>query len=75
MFAIKKAKSYHFDPIGAVIASEAFFPFPDCAEIAGNAGIKAIIQPGGSKRDEDSIRMCNSYGMSMVFTGIRHFKH
>lgn len=73
--AIKKAKSYRFDPIGAVIASEAFFPFPDCAEIAGNAGIKAIIQPGGSLKDADSIRMCDAYNMAMVFTGVRHFKH
>lgn len=61
--------------IGAVLASDAFFPFDDCVEAAHKAGIKAIIQPGGSIRDEDSIRKCNEYGISMVFTGMRHFKH
>lgn len=60
---------------GAVLASDAYFPFDDCVEVAHQAGIQAIIQPGGSIRDEDSIRKCNEYGIAMVFTGIRHFKH
>ncbi|UFT99915.1 bifunctional phosphoribosylaminoimidazolecarboxamide formyltransferase/IMP cyclohydrolase [Radiobacillus kanasensis] len=59
----------------AVLASDAFFPMPDTVEEAANAGIKAIIQPGGSKRDEDSIKACNEHGIAMVFTGMRHFKH
>jgi len=57
------------------MASDAFFPFPDCVEIAEKAGIRAVIQPGGSVRDKDSIDFCNAHKMSMVFTGIRHFKH
>lgn len=60
---------------GAVLASDAFFPFDDCVEVAYKAGITAIIQPGGSIRDEDSIKKCNEYGIAMVFTGMRHFKH
>ncbi len=60
---------------GAVLASDAFFPFDDCVEVAAKAGITAIIQPGGSIRDEDSIKKCDEYGIAMVFTGIRHFKH
>lgn len=60
---------------GAVLASDAFFPFDDCVEEAHNAGVTAIIQPGGSIRDEDSIKKCNEYGIAMVFTGMRHFKH
>lgn len=60
---------------GAVLASDAFFPFDDCVEAAYQAGITAIIQPGGAKRDEDSIKKCNEYGIAMVFTGMRHFKH
>lgn len=60
---------------GSVMASDAFFPFPDCVEIAHEAGIKAIIQPGGSIRDQESIDACNKYGIAMVFTGMRHFKH
>jgi phosphoribosylaminoimidazolecarboxamide formyltransferase/IMP cyclohydrolase len=60
---------------GSVMASDAFFPFSDCVEIAHAAGIKAIIQPGGSIRDQESIDACNKYGIAMVFTGIRHFKH
>lgn len=60
---------------GAVLASDAFFPFPDCVEAAAKAGIKAIIQPGGSVNDQQSIDACNKYGIAMVFTGIRHFKH
>ena len=60
---------------GAVLASDAFFPFDDCVEAAHKAGITAIIQPGGSKRDQDSIDACNKYGIAMVFTGMRHFRH
>ncbi len=73
--AIAKAQSFNFDLKGAVMASDAFFPFPDCVEIANNAGITAVVQPGGSIKDKDSIDYCNANGMSMVFTGTRHFKH
>jgi phosphoribosylaminoimidazolecarboxamide formyltransferase/IMP cyclohydrolase len=73
--AIEKAKSFHFDLKGAVMASDAFFPFPDCVEIAHNAGISAVIQPGGSIRDNESIAYCDEHHMAMVFTGVRHFKH
>ena len=58
-----------------LMASDAFFPFPDCVEIADNAGISAVIQPGGSIKDELSIAYCDANNMAMVFTGIRHFKH
>ncbi|MEM7548815.1 MAG: bifunctional phosphoribosylaminoimidazolecarboxamide formyltransferase/IMP cyclohydrolase [Bacteroidota bacterium] len=73
--AIKKAKKFNFDVKGAVMASDAFFPFPDCVEIAHSAGIMAVIQPGGSIKDQNSIDFCNKNEMSMVFTGIRHFLH
>jgi phosphoribosylaminoimidazolecarboxamide formyltransferase/IMP cyclohydrolase len=73
--AIHKAQSFNFDLQGAVMASDAFFPFPDCVEIAGKAGITAVIQPGGSIKDQLSIDYCNQNNMSMVMTGIRHFKH
>lgn len=73
--AIAKAKNFGFDLNGAVMASDAFFPFPDCVEIADKAGIKSVIQPGGSVKDQASIDYCDAHGMSMVFTGIRHFKH
>ncbi|HOV71374.1 MAG TPA: bifunctional phosphoribosylaminoimidazolecarboxamide formyltransferase/IMP cyclohydrolase [Dysgonamonadaceae bacterium] len=73
--AIEKAKTFHFDLKGAVMASDAFFPFPDCVEIAHNAGISAVIQPGGSIRDNESIAYCDDHNMAMVFTGVRHFKH
>lgn len=73
--AIEKAQSFEFDLTGAVMASDAFFPFPDCVEIANLAGITSVIQPGGSIKDELSINYCNANNMSMVFTGIRHFKH
>ena len=73
--AIEKATSFEFDLSGAVMASDAFFPFPDCVEIANKAGITAVIQPGGSIKDELSINYCNDNNMAMVFTGIRHFKH
>jgi phosphoribosylaminoimidazolecarboxamide formyltransferase/IMP cyclohydrolase len=73
--AIEKAKSFGFDLKGAVMASDAFFPFPDCVEIAHQAGISAVVQPGGSIKDQDSIDFCDAHGMSMVMTGVRHFKH
>jgi phosphoribosylaminoimidazolecarboxamide formyltransferase/IMP cyclohydrolase len=73
--AIEKAESFGLSLDGAVMASDAFFPFPDCVEIADKAGIKAVIQPGGSIKDKDSIEYCDNHGMAMVFTGIRHFKH
>lgn len=73
--AIDKAGSFNFDLNGAVMASDAFFPFPDCVEIADNAGVKAVIQPGGSIKDQLSIDYCNNHGIAMVFTGTRHFKH
>ncbi|MBA6155932.1 bifunctional phosphoribosylaminoimidazolecarboxamide formyltransferase/IMP cyclohydrolase [Tenacibaculum sp. S7007] len=73
--AIDKANSFNFDLNGAVMASDAFFPFPDCVEIANNAGVKSVIQPGGSIKDQLSIDYCNDHDVSMVFTGTRHFKH
>jgi phosphoribosylaminoimidazolecarboxamide formyltransferase / IMP cyclohydrolase len=73
--AIEKAKSFGFDLNGAVMASDAFFPFPDCVEIANGEGIKAVSQPGGSIKDQDSIDYCNKNGVAMVFTGTRHFLH
>jgi phosphoribosylaminoimidazolecarboxamide formyltransferase/IMP cyclohydrolase len=73
--AIHKAKSFGFDLNGAVMASDAFFPFPDCVEIAHNEQINAVIQPGGSVKDDLSITYCDANNMSMVFTGVRHFKH
>lgn len=73
--AIEKAKGFQFDLNGAVMASDAFFPFPDCVEIAHKAGITAVIQPGGSLKDSLSIEFCNQNNVSMVFTGVRHFKH
>ncbi|MCA6362701.1 MAG: bifunctional phosphoribosylaminoimidazolecarboxamide formyltransferase/IMP cyclohydrolase [Bacteroidetes bacterium] len=73
--AIEKARTFNFDLRGAVMASDAFFPFADCVEIAHNAGITAVVQPGGSVRDKDSIAFCDQHGMAMVMTGTRHFKH
>lgn len=73
--AIDKATSFGFDLNGAVMASDAFFPFPDCVEIADKAGIKSVIQPGGSIKDQLSIDYCNANNISMVMTGTRHFKH
>ena len=73
--AIEKAHSFDFDLNGAVMASDAFFPFSDCVEIAHKAGVAAVIQPGGSIRDNDSVEYCNKNGIAMVMTGIRHFKH
>ncbi|MFT5919029.1 MAG: phosphoribosylaminoimidazolecarboxamide formyltransferase/IMP cyclohydrolase, partial [Granulosicoccus sp.] len=74
-FAIQKAKSFNFDLNGAVMSSDAFFPFADCVEIAHEEGIRAVVQPGGSIRDKDSIEYCDNNGMAMVVTGVRHFKH
>lgn len=73
--SINKAKSFGFSLDGAVMSSDAFFPFPDCVEIANNEGIKAVIQPGGSVKDSKSITYCDENNITMVFTGIRHFKH
>jgi len=73
--AIDKAASFNMNLNGAVMASDAFFPFPDCVEIADEAGIKAVIHPGGSINDQKSIDYCNDHDMAMVLTGYRHFKH
>jgi len=73
--AIEKARRFGFDLNGSVMASDAFFPFPDCVEIASKAGITGVIQPGGSIKDQASIDYCNTQNMSMVLTGVRHFKH
>lgn len=73
--AINKARAFNFSVEGAVMASDAFFPFPDCVNIAATAGITSVAQPGGSIKDQDSIDACNANNMSMVFTGNRHFKH
>jgi phosphoribosylaminoimidazolecarboxamide formyltransferase/IMP cyclohydrolase len=73
--AIEKAKQFNFDLKDCVMASDAFFPFPDCVEMAHKAGITAVIQPGGSIKDELSINFCNENKVAMVFTGTRHFKH
>jgi phosphoribosylaminoimidazolecarboxamide formyltransferase/IMP cyclohydrolase len=73
--AIEKAKQFGKELKGAVMASDAYFPFPDCVEIAHKEGINAVIQPGGSIRDKDSIAYCDENGMAMVLTGFRHFKH
>jgi phosphoribosylaminoimidazolecarboxamide formyltransferase/IMP cyclohydrolase len=73
--AIEKARQFGFDLQGAVMASDAFFPFDDCVKLGHEAGISAFIQPGGSIRDSDSIEYCNQEGLAMVLTGSRHFKH
>jgi phosphoribosylaminoimidazolecarboxamide formyltransferase / IMP cyclohydrolase len=73
--AIAKAKAFGFDLKGASMASDAFFPFPDCVEIAQAEGITSIIQPGGSIKDQDSIDAANKYNIAMVFSGLRHFRH
>ena len=73
--AIEKAATFGFSLKDAVMASDAFFPFPDCVEIANQHGIRAVIQPGGSVKDQDSITYCDQHDMAMVFTGTRHFKH
>jgi phosphoribosylaminoimidazolecarboxamide formyltransferase/IMP cyclohydrolase len=73
--AVEKAKQFNFDLKGAVMASDAFFPFNDCVQLGHQAGITAFIQPGGSIRDKDSIEYCKGHGLAMVITGMRHFKH
>lgn len=73
--AVEKAGNFNFDLNGAVMASDAFFPFPDCVEIAKNAGVTAVVQPGGSIKDQESVDYCNNNGVAMVMTGFRHFKH
>lgn len=73
--AIEKARSFGFDLNGAVMASDAFFPFADCVEIAHEAGITAVVHPGGSIRDNESVDYCNAHDMAMAMTGFRHFKH
>lgn len=73
--ALAKAESFEFDLHGAVMASDAYFPFPDCVQLAHEAGIEAVIEPGGSVRDQESIDYCNEHNVAMVFTGLRHFKH
>jgi phosphoribosylaminoimidazolecarboxamide formyltransferase / IMP cyclohydrolase len=73
--AIEKAQSFNIDLNGAVMASDAYFPFPDCVKIADEAGIKAVVHPGGSIRDQESVDYCNEHDLAMVVTGFRHFKH
>ena len=73
--AIQKSKKFDFNLKDSCLASDAFFPFSDCVEISYNNGINIIVQPGGSIRDQDSIDFCNEKNMSMIFSGIRHFKH
>lgn len=73
--AVEKAGNFNFDLNGAVMASDAFFPFPDCVEIAKNAGVTAVVQPGGSIKDQESVDYCDNNGVAMVMTGFRHFKH
>jgi phosphoribosylaminoimidazolecarboxamide formyltransferase/IMP cyclohydrolase len=73
--AIEKAKNFGFSLSGAVMASDAFFPFPDCVEIASKEGITSVVHPGGSVRDQESVDFCDRAGLSMVITGYRHFKH
>jgi phosphoribosylaminoimidazolecarboxamide formyltransferase / IMP cyclohydrolase len=73
--AVEKARQFHFDLTGAVMASDAFFPFNDCVQLGHEAGITSFIQPGGSIRDADSIEYCKINNLAMVITGMRHFKH
>ena len=73
--AVEKAKTFNLDLNSSVMASDAFFPFPDCVELADKAGIKAVIQPGGSIKDNLSIDYCNENKMAMIMTKTRHFKH
>jgi phosphoribosylaminoimidazolecarboxamide formyltransferase/IMP cyclohydrolase len=72
---VVKANAFGFDLEGAAMASDAFFPFPDCVQLAKEAGIQAVIQPGGSVKDQLSIDYCNENGVSMYMTGTRHFRH
>jgi phosphoribosylaminoimidazolecarboxamide formyltransferase/IMP cyclohydrolase len=73
--AVEKAQGFGFDLKGSSMASDAFFPFPDCVELAAKAGVQAIIQPGGSINDQKSIDACNALGLAMYTTGVRHFRH
>ena len=73
--AVEKAHGFGFTLEGAAMASDAFFPFPDCVELADNAGVNNVIHPGGSVRDQESIDYCEQHDMTMVMTGFRHFKH
>ena len=73
--AIEKARQFNQSLQGAAMASDAFFPFPDCVDVAHQAGVELVIHPGGSIRDQESITFCNEHGMAMITTGIRHFKH
>ena len=73
--AVEKAGSFGFSLEGAAMASDAFFPFPDCVELADNAGVKNVIHPGGSVRDQETIDYCEQHNMTLVTTGFRHFKH
>ena len=73
--AVEKATNFNLNLVGSVMASDAFFPFPDCVELAKKSGITSVIQPGGSIKDNLSIEFCNNNDMSMVMTGTRHFKH
>ena len=73
--AVEKAKQFNFDLAGAVMASDAFFPFNDCVQLGHQAGITAFIEPGGSIRDKDSIEYCKENGLALVMTGMRHFRH
>ncbi|MEO1450621.1 MAG: bifunctional phosphoribosylaminoimidazolecarboxamide formyltransferase/IMP cyclohydrolase PurH, partial [Bacteroidota bacterium] len=73
--AIQKAQEKGFELVGSVLASDAFFPFADSVEMAHTHGIKTVVQPGGSRRDQDSIDFCENHDMCLIFTGIRHFKH
>ena len=73
--AIEKSQQFHFQLKGAVMASDAFFPFDDCVQMGNAAGITAFVQPGGSIRDNDSIEFCKKHNLAMVITGMRHFRH
>ena len=73
--AVEKAQGFGFDLKGSSMASDAFFPFPDCVELAAEAGVTAVIQPGGSINDQKSIDACNALGLAMYTTGVRHFRH
>jgi phosphoribosylaminoimidazolecarboxamide formyltransferase/IMP cyclohydrolase len=73
--AVEKAHQFNFDLKGAVMASDAFFPFGDCVQLGHEAGIAAFIQPGGSIRDKDSIAYCKEHNLALVMTGLRHFRH
>jgi phosphoribosylaminoimidazolecarboxamide formyltransferase/IMP cyclohydrolase len=73
--AVVKAGAFGLSLEGAVMASDAFFPFPDCVELADQAGITAVVQPGGSIKDQDSIDYCDAHGLAMYTTGVRHFRH